>query len=144
MLRARIGSQEAIGFVFENPNSADVIVGMVPPGKHDLVLYDGVQEVARARDAVEIRATSGPSVRLYGWITALNEAKAFLERNPSEARAILAKYTKLPPEVAEKIPFPNYEFSIQPAQLDVWVRTLHDLGQLSVAVDSNKLVVTPK
>jgi len=78
------------------------------------------------------------------WISALNEAKAFMEHNPSEARAILAKYTKLPPAVAEKIPFPNYEFSIQPAQLDVWVRTLRDLGQLSVAVDSSKLVVTPK
>jgi len=78
------------------------------------------------------------------WITALNEAKAFMEQNPSEARAILAKYTKLPPEVAQKIPFPNFEFSIQPEQLDVWVRTLRDLGQLSVAVDSNKLVVTPR
>ncbi len=78
------------------------------------------------------------------WITALNEAKAFMEQNPSEARAILAKYTKLPPAVAQKIPFPNFEFSIQPEQLDVWVRTLRDLGQLSVAVDSNKLVVTPK
>lgn len=78
------------------------------------------------------------------WITALNEAKAFMEQNPSEARAILAKYTNLPPAVAQTIPFPAYEFSIQPAQLDVWVRTLRDLGQLSVDVDSNKLVVTPK
>ena len=76
MLRASIGAKEAIGFVFENPNSADVIVPLVPPGKHDLVLYDGVQEVARARDAVEIKATSGPSVRLYGWITGLDKAAA--------------------------------------------------------------------
>jgi hypothetical protein len=76
MLRAGIGSKEAIGFVFENPNSADVIVGVLPPGKHDLVLYDGVQEVARARDAVEIRATSGPSIRLYGWMTGLDKAAA--------------------------------------------------------------------
>lgn len=76
MLRASIGSRAAIGFVFENPNSADVIVGMVPPGRHDLVLYDGVQEVARARDAVAIQATSGPSVRLYGWITGLDQAAA--------------------------------------------------------------------
>ena len=50
MLRAAIGSTPAVGFVFENPNSADVIVGVVPPGKHDLVLYDGVQEVARAKE----------------------------------------------------------------------------------------------
>lgn len=78
------------------------------------------------------------------WVTALSEAKVFIEQNPSEARTILAKYTNLPPAVAQKIPFPGYEFSLKPAQLDVWVRTLRDLGQLSIDVDSTKLVVTPK
>jgi hypothetical protein len=94
LLRARIGSLEASGFVFESPNSADVLVGLLPPGKHDLVLYDGVQEVARARDAVEItsQATDGPSVRLYGWITDLNpeQANAFtplFASHPDEANA---------------------------------------------------------
>jgi hypothetical protein len=76
LLRARIGDTETLGFVFENPNSADVMVGLVPPGRHDLVLYDGVQEVARAREAVEIQATSGPSVRVYGWLTNLEPATA--------------------------------------------------------------------
>ncbi len=52
MLRASIDEVPAIGFVFENPNSADLLVGAVPPGSHDLVLYDGVQEVARAPKAV--------------------------------------------------------------------------------------------
>lgn len=76
LLRAAIGSTSAMGFVFETPNSADVLVGLVPPGKHDLVLYDGVQEVARAREAVEIQATGGPSVRAYGWLTSLSSARA--------------------------------------------------------------------
>ena len=76
LLRASIGSTPALGFVFESPNSADVIVGVVPPGKHDLVLLDGIQEVARARDAVEIQATAGPSVRAFGWLTSLTEAQA--------------------------------------------------------------------
>ena len=76
LLRAAIGSTDAIGLVFETPNSADVLVGLVPPGKHDLVLYDGVQEVARARDAVEIQATGGPSVRAYGWLTSLSPPQA--------------------------------------------------------------------
>jgi len=55
MLRASIDDMPAIGFVFENPNSADLLVGAVPPGSHDLVLYDGVQEVARAPKAVRIQ-----------------------------------------------------------------------------------------
>lgn len=76
LLRARIDSTDAIGLVFETPNSVDVIVGIVPPGKHDLVLLDGVQEVARARGAVEIQATDGPSVRAYGWLTDLPPADA--------------------------------------------------------------------
>lgn len=71
LLRARIGTIDAVGLVFENPNSMDVIVGIVPPGKHDLVLYDGVQEVARAPGTVEVQATEGPSVRAYGWMTDL-------------------------------------------------------------------------
>lgn len=76
LLRAAIGSTSAMGFVFETPNSADVLVGLVPPGKHDLVLYDGVQEVARKREAVEIQATGGPSVRVYGWLTGLTTPDA--------------------------------------------------------------------
>lgn len=53
MLRATIDATPAIGFVFENPNSADLLVGAIPPGSHDLILYDGVQEVARAPKAVQ-------------------------------------------------------------------------------------------
>ena len=60
MLRASIDDQPAIGFVFENPNSADLLVAATPPGAHDLVLYDGVQEVARAPKAVVIEPAAVP------------------------------------------------------------------------------------
>lgn len=76
LLRARIDDVDAVGLVFENPNSLDVIVGVIPPGKHDLVLYDGVQEVARARGAVETLSEEGPSIRAYGWLTDLPPAVA--------------------------------------------------------------------
>jgi hypothetical protein len=54
LLRATIDDRPAIGFVFETPNSADLLVGALPAGTHDLVLYDGVQEVARLRNGVTI------------------------------------------------------------------------------------------
>lgn len=76
LLRARIDTIDAVGLVFETPNSLDVIVGIVPSGTHDLILYDGVQEVARARGAVEVQASDGPSVRAYGWLTDLSPAYA--------------------------------------------------------------------
>jgi hypothetical protein len=70
MLRASIDGTPAIGFVFENPNSADLLVGAEAPGPHDHVLYDGVQEVARAPKAVAIQpaltATALVRVRFDG------------------------------------------------------------------------------
>jgi hypothetical protein len=59
-LRATIGEQDVVGFLFETPSSADVLFGAIAPGTHDLVLYDGVQEVARAKDAVTIAPLPSP------------------------------------------------------------------------------------
>jgi len=72
LLRARVGDVDAIGFVFENPNSADVLVGPVPPGAHDLVLLDGVQEVARARQAITIQPDEASFIRAVGWLSELD------------------------------------------------------------------------
>jgi hypothetical protein len=86
LLRARVGDHETLGFVFENPNSADVLVGLVPEGRYDLILYDGVQEVARARDAVDMQPRVPTSVRAYGWLTLLtptNELKAGFASDPN-------------------------------------------------------------
>lgn len=70
LLRARIGDADALAFVFESPLSADVLVGAVPPGAHDLVLFDGVQEVARAAGAVLIKpqVPATATLRAVGWI----------------------------------------------------------------------------
>jgi hypothetical protein len=79
VLRATIGTTNAIGFIFEDPTSADVLFGDVPPGKHDLVLFDAVQEVARAVGAVTIpeKSASGrTSVALVGTFVDLDESTA--------------------------------------------------------------------
>jgi hypothetical protein len=76
MLRAMIDGTQALAFVFENPNSADVLIGPIAPGTHDLILYDGVQEVARARGAVTIQDEVRKYVRVVGWITGLDQATA--------------------------------------------------------------------
>jgi len=72
LLRARIGDAEALGFVFENPNSADLLVGPVPPGSHDLILLDGVQEVARATAAISVQPEATTFVRAAGWLINLD------------------------------------------------------------------------
>jgi NitT/TauT family transport system substrate-binding protein len=81
---------------------------------------------------------------IEAWIASLNQAKQFMDANPEEARAILAKYTKLPEAVVQKIPFVTYRFSLDPQDFAVWVNVLKDLGQITRSVDENSLVVKLK
>jgi NitT/TauT family transport system substrate-binding protein len=65
-----------------------------------------------------------------------------MKANPADARAILAKYSRLPPEVVQKVPLPTYRFTIKPEELGVWIGVLKDLGQLTAPIDAAKIVVT--
>lgn len=79
VLRAEIGGRPVIGFIFENPASADVLFGDLPAGTHDLVLFDGRQEVARVPRAVTIpeKPSAGTvRVRVAGVYMDLSEAAA--------------------------------------------------------------------
>ena len=77
MLRAFIDDVPAMGFTFESPASADVIVGDdVPMGTHDLILYDGLREVARARGAVPILPAPAAAMRIIGHVIQLDEPTA--------------------------------------------------------------------
>jgi len=79
MLRATIDDRPALAFLYESPLSADVLFGDVGEGSHDLVLYDGVREVARARAALVV-ALPAPRprarVRVVGVLIDLDEATA--------------------------------------------------------------------
>ncbi len=74
------------------------------------------------------------------WSQSIAEAKEFIEKNSAESRAILGKYTNLPPAVTEKIPLPYYDASIKSSQIEVWVKALRDIGALNLPVDPNKIV----
>jgi NitT/TauT family transport system substrate-binding protein len=78
---------------------------------------------------------------IEAWVASLQQAKEFIDANPGEARAILAKYTKLPAPVVEKIPFPTYRFSLRLQDFSIWVAVLRELGQIARPVDERRLVV---
>src|SRR5258707_9000418 len=78
------------------------------------------------------------------WVVSLNQAKEFMDANPQEARAILAKYTKLPEAVVQKIPFVTYRFSLDPRDFAVWVNVLKDIGQITPSIDENSLGMKTK
>jgi hypothetical protein len=90
MLRAYIGDSPALAFVYENPNSADVLAGPLAPGAHDLILMDGVQEVARANGVVKIETPSNRLVRAAGWLTNMDRAVA-------DALQVGTKFPPAPP-----------------------------------------------
>jgi NitT/TauT family transport system substrate-binding protein len=78
---------------------------------------------------------------IEAWVASLEQAKEFIDANPSEAREVLAKYTRLPAPVVEKIPFPTYRFSLRSRDFGIWVAVLKDLGQITKSVDESRLVV---
>ncbi len=74
------------------------------------------------------------------WRASLEEAIAYIHANPEEARKIVMQYTKLPEPVVNATPFPTYRTAITAGDIEVWKTVLRDVGQLSVEVESAKLV----
>lgn len=79
---------------------------------------------------------------IKAFIDSLTEAKVHMDAHPEEARATLAKYSRLPAAVVAKVPYPTYRFTLKPEELGVWVDVLAELGQVSGNIDKSKLVVT--
>ena len=84
-------------------------------------------------------AKANPNV-VKAWIAALEEAKVFIDKDPVEARKIVAQYTKLPEAVVQSGPFPDYRFKMKAEDLGVWADVLREVGQLDKPVDADKLV----
>jgi ABC-type nitrate/sulfonate/bicarbonate transport system substrate-binding protein len=81
---------------------------------------------------------------LKKYVASLEGGLAIIKNDDKKARAILAKYSKLPDAVVARIPIPAYDFKIMPAQLDVWRKMMVSQGFPLEKLDVNKLVVTPR
>jgi NitT/TauT family transport system substrate-binding protein len=79
------------------------------------------------------------------WTVALRQAAGFIVEEPSEARAILAKYTKLPLPVVEQLALPHFETRLQRGDLDAWIKVLGELGQMQGALSQkvSMIVIIP-
>ena len=76
------------------------------------------------------------------FVKSLEEAVAFIEQNPAEARQVLQAYTGMPAPVANSVALPTYNFQVRTEDLDKWVKVLKDIGQLNGNVDTKKLVMS--
>jgi NitT/TauT family transport system substrate-binding protein len=76
------------------------------------------------------------------WIASLDEALAILKSDDATARAITAKYTGLPEKIVARIPFPTFQFTIEPSQIAVWQKVLVEQGNPVGKLNVNDLIVT--
>lgn len=78
------------------------------------------------------------------WIASLDEALKLIRSDDKAAREVLAKYTGLPEAVVAKIPYPAYQFTISPEQIEVWQKVLASQGRQFPGLDVRNLVVTAR
>jgi hypothetical protein len=104
LLRARVGDLDALSFVFENPNSADILIGEMPAGSYDLSLLDGVQVVARAAGAVTIKPAAAAVLTAVGRLSITDEQAATLKPGFRSAEGVRGGFEV----VAVGAPRPSY------------------------------------
>jgi NitT/TauT family transport system substrate-binding protein len=75
-----------------------------------------------------------------GFDAANAEAAAYYPAHQNEARATLAKFLKLTPQVANAVELPVTKPEVTPAQLQVMIDVMNRLGMLSTKIDSAKLL----
>jgi NitT/TauT family transport system substrate-binding protein len=92
-------------------------------------------------DADWARANRGV---LRKYVTSLEQGLKVIKSDDAKARAVLAKYSGLPEAVIARIPIPAYDFTITPAQLDVWRSMMLTQGYPLANLDIARIVVTPE
>jgi NitT/TauT family transport system substrate-binding protein len=81
---------------------------------------------------------------LKRWVASLQSGLEFIQKDEPAARKILAKYSGLPDAIVARIPLPHYDFTITPAELDVWRNVMVSQGAALKNLDINSVVVTPQ
>jgi NitT/TauT family transport system substrate-binding protein len=77
---------------------------------------------------------------IAAWRTSLREAIEFLDHNPGEARALMAGWLKIPTDVLERAPLPDWTVDITPQQLVPYVGIARAVGSIDSDPDVNSLV----
>lgn len=65
------------------------------------------------------------------WVASLDQAQTYIASNDSAARAVLAKYTGLPPTVLKNFTLPIYNTDLRPNDLARWSTVMQKLGVLT-------------
>lgn len=75
--------------------------------------------------------------------SALDDARKWMAKNEKETRKILAKFTKLPPNVVAKSPLPDFTTDTNKESVEQWDKVMRDVTDFKAKVDYDKLVFKP-
>jgi NitT/TauT family transport system substrate-binding protein len=70
----------------------------------------------------------------------LEEATAFVAAHPDETRTIIAKYSGLPADVINNIPFPNLSTEVTPDQLNFFLDIMKKQNLIKGDLDTAALI----
>lgn len=73
----------------------------------------------------------------------LAEAATYIKEHDAEARAVLEKYSGFPAAVVKNFPLPDYDATVRPDDIGVWLKTMQDVADFKGTVDTAKLTVAP-
>lgn len=76
-----------------------------------------------------------------GFRDLLKQGEAFIAAHPDEARAIEAKYLKLPPDVVGLLPFTATDVEVPPSRLQFWLDVCKQFGVTKDDPDAAKFIV---
>ncbi|MCX5041625.1 ABC transporter substrate-binding protein [Aldersonia sp. NBC_00410] len=77
---------------------------------------------------------------IEAWRDSLTEAIDHLKAHPDEARALLQSWLKMPPEVAERAPLPNWIVEVSPPDLQPYVTISRTVGTINGDPDVDSIV----
>lgn len=140
---------EAVNFVeVPPPNQVDQLAGGEIDAAENLEPFKTAMLEGGATEVVNpILEVSSPTATLLSWmstreyaednaetvdkvVASINEAIEFIGENDTRARAILAEYSGLPPEVAESVQLQSYNTEIPDDQVLAWAEMLATIGEL--------------
>jgi NitT/TauT family transport system substrate-binding protein len=127
------------GAVVVEPFLTRIVQGGI--GKIGFRLTDGLPGPVTAISYVgqiDWMAKNAPTVAAAR--AAFLEATEWVKANPTEARALITTYLKLPKEVVDILPLPLFQDKITEADLMFWLDAMKAQGRLRGAVDPAQLI----
>ena len=116
--------------LLQSQGNKPIIAKYAVPGEKQLVVFLSASATWAAAHPDQVAALRA----------SLEEATAFVTAHPDETRTIIAKYSGLPADVINKIPFPNLSTDVTPDQLGFFLDIMKKQNLVKGDLDTAALI----